>query len=167
MQHGLRDLRVVDFSQGIAGAYASKLFADAGADVVKVEPPGGDPLRRHSASGALPAGRDGALFRFLHTSKRARVGSPDDPATRDWIAAADLVVESGAFPGLDPLALCRASGDDYWVRRSGDQAVVRSLVTTRDDAAPGDGPKTFRNLHVFENQGGQWKCVAWQITELK
>ena len=50
--HGLRDLRVIDLSTGIAGGYATKLFCDAGADVVKVEPPGGDPLRRFTASGA-------------------------------------------------------------------------------------------------------------------
>ena len=40
----LAGLRVIDLSTGITGAYASKLFADAGADVVKLEPPGGDPL---------------------------------------------------------------------------------------------------------------------------
>ena len=56
MERGLSDIRVVDFSTGIAGAYTTKLFADAGADVVKVEPPEGDPLRRWSASGA-DAGR--------------------------------------------------------------------------------------------------------------
>src|SRR5574342_634753 len=103
---GLRDLRVVDFSQGIAGAYATKLFADAGAEVVKVEPEGGDPLRRYSASGAALGDRDGPLFRFLHTSKRSVVGAPGDAAVAAWIAAADLVVESGDAPALDPRALC-------------------------------------------------------------
>ena len=49
---------------------------------MKVEPPEGDPLRRYSASGAPPPGRDGALFRFLHTSKRGRTGAPDDAAVR-------------------------------------------------------------------------------------
>ena len=107
MRRGLRDLRVVDLSQGIAGAYATKLFADAGAEVVKVEPPEGDPLRRYSASGADLRARDGAFFRFLHASKRSVVGTPDDPAVQAWIAAADLVVESAAWEGLDPLALCR------------------------------------------------------------
>src|SRR4051794_22319647 len=48
----LNDLRVVDLSTWIAGAYCTKLLADAGAEVVKVEPPGRDPLRRWSASGA-------------------------------------------------------------------------------------------------------------------
>ena len=50
--HGLRDLRVVDFSTGIAGGYCTKLLADAGADVIKVEDAAGDSLRRWSATGA-------------------------------------------------------------------------------------------------------------------
>ena len=60
MQHGLSSLRVLDFSSGIAGAYGAKLLADAGADVVKVEPPAGDPWRSWSAGGATPGGSAGA-----------------------------------------------------------------------------------------------------------
>jgi crotonobetainyl-CoA:carnitine CoA-transferase CaiB-like acyl-CoA transferase len=108
VQHGLRGLRVVDFSQGIAGAYASKLFADAGSEVVKVETPQGDPLRRYGASGPPPPGRDGALFRFLHASKRGIAGAWRDGAVQAWISAADLLIESGDWPELDPAALCRA-----------------------------------------------------------
>ena len=68
---GLRGVRVVDFSNRIAGAYVTKLLADAYADVIKVEPPGGDPLRRWSASHQDLAGADGALFQFLSCSKRS------------------------------------------------------------------------------------------------
>ena len=41
----LDDLKVLDISQGIAGSYCAKLLADFGADVIKVEPPGGETLR--------------------------------------------------------------------------------------------------------------------------
>ena len=64
-----------------AGRTPAKLFADAGADVVKVEPPGGDPLRAWSASGATGAAA-GALFRFLAAGKRSVVGAPGDPGDR-------------------------------------------------------------------------------------
>ena len=90
---------VVDLSSGIPGAYCTKLLADAGADVVKVEAPEGDPLRHWSASGAtIPAGEDGALFRFLAGAKR---GVTVDPAITDdvemverLLASADAVVWS-------------------------------------------------------------------------
>ena len=72
--YGLKDLRVVDHSVAIAGPYCSKLFADAGADVIKLETPEGDPLRRWSATGADLGDRDGALFRHLNASKRSVVG---------------------------------------------------------------------------------------------
>ncbi len=47
----LAGLRLIDLSSGITGPYASKLFADAGADVVKVEAPGCYPIRVWTASG--------------------------------------------------------------------------------------------------------------------
>ena len=46
-ERALDGLRVVDISQGIAGPYATKLLADSGALVTKVEPPGG---RLHAAA---------------------------------------------------------------------------------------------------------------------
>ena len=42
----LTDVVVLDLTQDIAGPYATKLFADFGADVIKVEPPGGDSSRQ-------------------------------------------------------------------------------------------------------------------------
>jgi crotonobetainyl-CoA:carnitine CoA-transferase CaiB-like acyl-CoA transferase len=92
--HGLRDLRVIDLSTGIAGGYTTKLFADAGADVVKIEPPGGDPLRHFTASGVDLAGRDAPLFQFLAAGKRSVVGAPGDAEVEALIADAHLVVES-------------------------------------------------------------------------
>jgi crotonobetainyl-CoA:carnitine CoA-transferase CaiB-like acyl-CoA transferase len=68
----LGDLRVVECATGIPAPYCGKLFADAGADVVKVEPAAGDPLRRWSVAGRL-GGRDGALFRYLNHGKRSVV----------------------------------------------------------------------------------------------
>jgi crotonobetainyl-CoA:carnitine CoA-transferase CaiB-like acyl-CoA transferase len=103
VQQGLRALRVIDFSFGIPGAYCCRLLADAGADVVKVEPTGGDPWRSWSAGGASVDPREGgALFRFLHHGVRSVQGSPDDLAVRDLIASTDIVVESFGPGAFDP-----------------------------------------------------------------
>ena len=42
-------LRVLELGSGLSGAVAALILADNGADVIKVEPPGGDPLRAHPA----------------------------------------------------------------------------------------------------------------------
>jgi crotonobetainyl-CoA:carnitine CoA-transferase CaiB-like acyl-CoA transferase len=90
---------VVDLSTGIAGAYCTKLLADGGADVIKVGPPEGDPLRRWSSSGAaIPPGSDGALFSFLAGSKHSVVADPevgdDVQMVYRMLAGADAVVWS-------------------------------------------------------------------------
>lgn len=108
----LAGLRVVEVATDIAGPYAAKLLADAGADVVKVEhPDGGDPLRRWTACGAaVPDGVDAPLFRFLNASKRGVTLDWRTSAGRDRLralcAGADVVIEScGPDAGLDWAAL--------------------------------------------------------------
>ena len=87
----LRDVRVVDLSAGIAGAYLSRLFVDAGADVIRVEPAAGVDLRRRSAL-PLADGVNGPLFSFLAAGTRSVVGVLGDTATEELLASADLIV---------------------------------------------------------------------------
>jgi crotonobetainyl-CoA:carnitine CoA-transferase CaiB-like acyl-CoA transferase len=108
--HGLRDLRVIDHSSGIAGPYCGKLYADAGADVIKLEQACGDPLRGWSASDADLGGRDGALFRYINASKRSVVGALCDDDSKDeaseaLITSADLLIEDLAQDAFDRAAL--------------------------------------------------------------
>ncbi len=108
---------VVDLSTGIAGAYCTKLLADGGAEVIKVETPEGDPLRRWSASGAeIPTGDDGALFSFLSSTKQSVIADPDRDGDLDEVRAllerADAVVWSRGSrltsnPALTPEAIRR------------------------------------------------------------
>ncbi len=116
----LDGLRVLDLSDSIAGAYAAKLFADAGAEVVKLEPPAGHPLRRWSASGSV--GRDGdpdgALFRHLAAGQRSVVADIEDPRGRaralELAGMSDVVIETFVpgyleARGLGPSRLQRAN----------------------------------------------------------
>ena len=113
MEQGLAALGVVDLSTGIPGAYCARLLADAGADVVKVEPPSGDPLRAWSVAAvdgdvAVDPEEGSALFRFLHHGMRSVVGAPDDPEVLDLIAGADVVLDSSTASQFDVDALRRA-----------------------------------------------------------
>ena len=84
--------RVLDLSIWRPGPYATQLLVDLGAEVIKVEPPGGDPMR------AYPG-----LFASLNASKRGielDLKDDDDRATALALAAgADVVVE-GFRPGV-------------------------------------------------------------------
>jgi crotonobetainyl-CoA:carnitine CoA-transferase CaiB-like acyl-CoA transferase len=84
---------VVELTTGVAGAYATKLFADAGADVVVVEPDDGSALRRTTRSGPLPEGApDGPLWRWLAAGKRCVTGDLTDPTVRQLVQSAHVVV---------------------------------------------------------------------------
>jgi len=131
VSHPLAGLRVVELATDIAGPYATKLLADAGADVLKIEhPAGGDPLRRWTACGVeVPPGEDGALFRFLNTSKQSLTVDWTTPRGQadllDLVTGADVVVESiGPEAGLDWAALARRAPSASlvsisWFGRSG------------------------------------------------
>lgn len=101
-------LRVVEIGDRIAGAYCGKLLTDAGADVVKVEPAGGDPMRRRTATGAVPApGVDAPLFSFLNAGKRSVTALSVDLLTRaDVVVLAATAAEARGL-GVDPARLVR------------------------------------------------------------
>jgi crotonobetainyl-CoA:carnitine CoA-transferase CaiB-like acyl-CoA transferase len=103
----LTDLQVVDCSSGIPGGYCAKLLGDAGAEVVKVESPEGDPLRRWTSggywSGADPD--DGALFRFLHFGHRSIVATALDDDLAALLAGADILITDAVGIAHDPAAL--------------------------------------------------------------
>jgi crotonobetainyl-CoA:carnitine CoA-transferase CaiB-like acyl-CoA transferase len=70
---GLSGIRVLDLA-GTLGAYCTRLLADAGADVVKVEPPDGDELRRRPPFLRGEPDRERSLsFAYYHANKRGVV----------------------------------------------------------------------------------------------
>jgi crotonobetainyl-CoA:carnitine CoA-transferase CaiB-like acyl-CoA transferase len=75
---------VLELSNGIAVSYCAKMFADAGAEVVKIESPHGDSLRGYSAGGP-----PGALFGYLAAGKKS-VNDPGEAAA--LLAGADIVL---------------------------------------------------------------------------
>jgi crotonobetainyl-CoA:carnitine CoA-transferase CaiB-like acyl-CoA transferase len=97
----LTGILVVELASGVAGPYCGRLLAGLGADVIKVEPPGGDPSRMAGPfPGDIPnPGRSG-LFLHLNGGKRSVLAEVASPALEALVAAADAVIV-----GPDPQAL--------------------------------------------------------------
>ena len=104
----LDGVTVLDLTEHIAGPYCTKLFADFGADVIKVEPPGGDPSRSVGPwyQGVSGPERSGTFF-YFNTNKRSLVIDIDRPESRPvmehLIERADIVIESQPAGRLDLL----------------------------------------------------------------
>ena len=99
MEGALSDLKVLDLSLGIAGPYCAGLLAGLSADVIKIEPPDGDPSRR---AGAFfhddPHPEKSGLFLYLNQGKRGVTLNLETETGRDILSRllpmADVVVES-------------------------------------------------------------------------
>ncbi len=161
----LGGLRVIDASTEVAGPYATKLLADAGADVVKVESPDGDPLRRWTAAGLdLPDGQDSALFRFLNTSKRSVVGTVGDLA-----AGADIVIGDGsleaagltaAHPHLVVLTISPFGSSGPWVNRPATEFTLQAACGSTGSRGRKDRPPLAVGGRFGEFQAGVNAAVA-------
>ena len=109
----LSGYRALDLS-GPMGVYCGKLMADMGADVIKVEPPGGDPMREIGPFIDGQPGPGRSLY-WLHfnTNKRSvtlDIGSAEGAAAlRDLALASDVVLETSPPGYMDSLGLGYAS----------------------------------------------------------
>ena len=96
----LADLRVLDLTHYIAGPYCTKLLADYGAEVIKIErPDGGDPARRYGPfPHDEPHPEKSALFLHLNTNKRGITLNLKTSAGKDLftelVRQVDVVVEN-------------------------------------------------------------------------
>ena len=97
----LSGLRVLDLAHGVAGPYAARLLGDLGAEVIKVEPPSGDPARGLGPfPDNVPHSERSGMFVYLNRGKRGVVLDLQQPSDREacvrLAASVDVVFES--FP---------------------------------------------------------------------
>jgi crotonobetainyl-CoA:carnitine CoA-transferase CaiB-like acyl-CoA transferase len=102
-------MRVIDRA-GLWGAYCTRLLGDLGAEVVKVEQPGGDEMRRWAPMLALgPGVSESAHFTYYHAGKDSLVidldNLDDRQALRTLVEQADVVVQSDPTDTLERLGL--------------------------------------------------------------
>jgi crotonobetainyl-CoA:carnitine CoA-transferase CaiB-like acyl-CoA transferase len=116
----LEGIRVVELGQGVSAAFCAKLFGDYGADIVKIEPPGGGDLTRRWGPfpGDRPHPEKSGLFFFLNTNKRAVTLDAGTPDGREillkLLRQADVLVENNRPQqmrdwGLDYAALAEVN----------------------------------------------------------
>jgi crotonobetainyl-CoA:carnitine CoA-transferase CaiB-like acyl-CoA transferase len=102
----LAGIRVLDFGRFIAGPHCAAMLGDLGADVIRIERPGGGEDR--CVAPATDAG-DGGTFLQCNRNKRGITLSPGTPAGREvvrrLVAGADIVVANMPHAGLVALGL--------------------------------------------------------------
>ncbi|MEV1332150.1 CoA transferase [Micromonospora costi] len=131
----LAGLLVADFSRILAGPYATMLLADLGADVVKVESPGGDDTRTW-----MPPTREGVSTYYLGINRNKRsvaldLKDPDDlAAARELARRADVMIENFRPGGLARFGL------DYDTVAAGNEKIVYASISGFGTGAGADYP---------------------------
>jgi alpha-methylacyl-CoA racemase len=167
----LSGLRVIDITRNLPGPFATRMLADLGAEVIKIEPPEGDPAR------AL-----GPLFKSLNDGKECRTldfkQDADRAQLRDWLGNADVLLE-GFRPGvmasmgldfdslkaLNPrLVMCSITGygqQSLWSHRAGHDLNYMAMSGALDQMRSAQGEATLSNIQWGDLAGGSsMACIA-------
>ncbi|MFQ5696738.1 MAG: CaiB/BaiF CoA transferase family protein [Myxococcota bacterium] len=180
----LADVRVIDLTQYEAGPSATQILAWLGADVLKIERPGGEP-GRHLA-GAKPPGegisrRDAAFFLLFNQSKRSRVLDLREPEGRARLDAllseADVLAENFApgtaeslglgserlrrdFPRLIVARIRGYARGGPWERFKSLDFVAQATGGAMSVTGEPDGPPTRMGVTVADSGAGLHLCIG-------
>src|SRR5580700_8159305 len=139
----LSGISVVECGAGVAASFGTKLMADLGADVIKVEPPEGDWTRRYGPfPGNQPDPEKSGLFIYLNANKRGvtldLATQKDRDALRSLLANADLFVHNVAPSRRDGFGMASAElSADF-------PQVIVAGISPFGDAGP------YRNFNAYE-----------------
>ncbi|MGD9764791.1 MAG: CaiB/BaiF CoA transferase family protein [Candidatus Binatia bacterium] len=151
---GLEGVRVIELGEMVSAAYAAKLLADLGAEVIKVEPPGGDRARfRGPFPGGVCDPERSGLFLYLNNNKRSVVLDLATGHGRDELDA--LVGESDLLVHNLPLPRLEALGVDYVHFSRLRPALVMCSITPFGLSGP---YSRYRAEEITTAHGGGW---AW------
>ncbi|QOZ24528.1 CaiB/BaiF CoA-transferase family protein [Bradyrhizobium sp. CCBAU 51753] len=174
----LSHLRIVEIGSAAATSYCARLFADFGADVQKIEPPQGDPLRR---TAPLTPKRHSAWFAFLNFNKSSVVLDRNDADAasrlRELVAGCDILldgrgIDAADCPDIDLDAIKRDNPglihlDLSWFGDRGpyaDFAATDSTIRALTGLIKLVGPEQGPPMHAPDFQtgilGGLWGFIA-------
>ena len=155
MTSALSGLRVLDFTTTIAGPHCTRLLADLGAEVIKIEAPEGDMMR------SRPPLRDGASTSFgqLNTGKKSVVLDLKRPAAveaaRRLVATADVVVENFR-PGV-----MQRFGLDYAALKAVKPDLVYCAISGYGQTGPSAGLPAYAPV-IHASSGYDLAQIAYQ-----
>ena len=175
MKDCLQGLRVVDLTRNLPGPFATRLLADLGADIIKIEPLNGDPARAF-----------GELFAALNHGKETQKVDFRDPAGIEAIKAhlkgADVMLDSFRPEVLDGMGLDAktlhainpklvivsitgygvADSDDIthnWANKAGHDINFMAMSGVLDQLKTADGDQAMPNIQFADLAGGSDTAV--------
>ncbi|MCZ6533152.1 MAG: CoA transferase [SAR324 cluster bacterium] len=154
MGQGLDNLTVLEMGGGVAAAYAAKLMADLGAQVVKLEPPGGDPSRRRGpfAHGRADVETSGAHL-FLNANKRSlELDGESAHAALELLAGRAQVLIQEVHP-----TEMAAQGLDYERLSAVNTGLVMLSITPFGLSGP-HRDYAAADLNLVHSGGWGWNC---------
>ena len=165
----LDGLRVLEIGSLPAASWCARLFADFGADVLKLEPQNGDPVR--DAMPLIDAGgrRESAWWTFLNFGKRVAPQPASDGALLALIRDSDIVVCADEIAATQIGAMRDAPTcvDVSWFGRSGPyarfagtDAICRALGGNTQLIGPAEGPPIASPDFQAAIAGGLWAFIG-------
>ncbi|OSI71052.1 CaiB/BaiF CoA-transferase family protein [Bradyrhizobium canariense] len=178
LRGALSHLRVIEIGSSAATSYCARLFADFGADVQKVEPPAGDPLR---SSAPLTSSGQSPWFAFLNLNKSSVIVDANEPEAimrlTSLVEDCDILIDgrdvaSADCPSIDVAAICQRHPcliylEASWFAHDGPYAgfvatdtTVRALAGLIKLAGPADGPPVHAPDFQTGILSGLWGFIA-------
>ncbi len=181
----LAGLKVVELARILAGPWAGQVLADLGADVIKVEAPGGDDTRTWGPP-FIPDPDGGETAGYYHACNRGKRSVVADfttaagqQAVRDLVADADVVIENFKVGGLTKYGLdhaslsalnprliyCSITGfgqDGPYARRAGYDYIVQGMSGIMDLTGEPDGQPQKIGVAFADIMTGLYSVIAIQ-----
>jgi len=140
-------IRIIDLTQGMCGSLATMILGDYGAEVIRLEPPGGDPMWEHPAYLLWQRGKKSVSLDWHSTEGRAQA--------RQLLQGADIFIESlrpGEAAGL---------GLDYDGLHAANPALIYYSLSAFGQTGPQSQLKAYDGI-VNAKSGRMRDQIGWQ-----
>lgn len=159
----LAGARVLEYCQLVAGPYCTKLLADLGAEVIKVEKPGvGDESRKRAPFlNDSPHPERSGLFLYLNTNKLGITLNIESPTGKKIFV--ELAKESDVLVEDTPPQTMNKLGLDYQSLKAINPKLIMTSITPFGQTGPYSSYKAY-HLNTFHSGGEGYLTPAWMGT---